>query len=68
MDRRADLAAVIGAEAEGIVYRYASCDRKGAYPDLTRPDAAFLAARGSRASGPAPQTRRAWGAPPPRGG
>ncbi|MFF1641448.1 DUF6817 domain-containing protein [Streptomyces sp. NPDC058246] len=64
-DRRADLAAVIGAEAEGIVYLYASCDRKGAYPDLTRPDAAFLAARGSRAcgavsaSGPSPQTRRA---------
>ncbi|MFD4411235.1 DUF6817 domain-containing protein [Streptomyces sp. NPDC058476] len=41
VDRRADLAAVIGAEAEGIVYLYASCDRKGAYPDLTRPDAAF---------------------------
>lgn len=28
VDRRTDLAAVIGAEAEAIVYLYASCDRK----------------------------------------
>ncbi|MFF0214414.1 DUF6817 domain-containing protein [Streptomyces vinaceus] len=32
--RRAELAAVIGAEAEEIVYFYASCDRAASYPTL----------------------------------
>ncbi|MCX5409677.1 hypothetical protein OHA37_38195 [Streptomyces sp. NBC_00335] len=41
LDRRNDLAAVIGAEAEAIVYLYASCDRKATYPALDRADAAF---------------------------
>ncbi|UYQ62968.1 DUF6817 domain-containing protein [Streptomyces peucetius] len=40
-DRRAELAAVIGAEAEAIVYLYASCDRKATYPTLTDADALF---------------------------
>ncbi|MET9087229.1 DUF6817 domain-containing protein [Streptomyces sp. NPDC004237] len=31
-DRRAELTAVIGAEAEALVYLYASCDRKATYP------------------------------------
>lgn len=41
VDRRGDLAAVIGAEAEELVHLYASCDRKATYPDLARPDAPF---------------------------
>ncbi|MFK0043829.1 DUF6817 domain-containing protein [Streptomyces sp. NPDC090741] len=32
--RRAELTAVIGAEAEEIVYFYASCDRAASYPTL----------------------------------
>lgn len=40
-DRRDDLVAVIGAEAEAIVYLYASCDRKATYPALDRADAVF---------------------------
>jgi catechol 2,3-dioxygenase-like lactoylglutathione lyase family enzyme len=32
--RRADLVNVIGAEAEGLVYLYASCDRGATYPGL----------------------------------
>ncbi|MGW3152627.1 DUF6817 domain-containing protein, partial [Streptomyces sp. NPDC001177] len=31
----AELRAVIGTEAEAIVYFYASCDRKATYPTLT---------------------------------
>ncbi|MBK3578192.1 hypothetical protein JHN63_31190 [Streptomyces sp. MBT65] len=34
LDRRAELRAVIGPEAEAIVYFYASCDRKASYPNL----------------------------------
>ncbi|MFD4561463.1 DUF6817 domain-containing protein [Streptomyces sp. NPDC058469] len=34
LDRRAELRAVIGEEAEAIVYFYASCDRKATYPVL----------------------------------
>ncbi|MEU7411912.1 DUF6817 domain-containing protein [Streptomyces sp. NPDC042638] len=41
LERRADLAAVIGTEAEAIVHLYASCDRKATYPALQRPGAAF---------------------------
>ncbi|MFC9279834.1 DUF6817 domain-containing protein [Streptomyces collinus] len=41
LDRRADLVAVIGAEAEAIVHLYASCDRGATYPDLGRPDGVF---------------------------
>ncbi|MGW3150033.1 DUF6817 domain-containing protein, partial [Streptomyces sp. NPDC001177] len=35
LDRRPELRAVIGTEAEAIVYFYASCDRKATYPTLT---------------------------------
>ncbi|MEV5148809.1 DUF6817 domain-containing protein [Streptomyces sp. NPDC052727] len=41
LDRRADLAAVIGTEAETIVYLYASCDRSATYRTLAEPDGAF---------------------------
>lgn len=34
LDRRAELAAVIGPEAERLVYEYASCDRESTYPAL----------------------------------
>ncbi|MEV0411217.1 DUF6817 domain-containing protein [Streptomyces sp. NPDC050448] len=37
--RRAGLAAVIGAEAEEIVYFYASCDRTASYPTLAADEA-----------------------------
>jgi catechol 2,3-dioxygenase-like lactoylglutathione lyase family enzyme len=35
--RRAELVNVIGAEAESLVYRYASCDRDATYPGLDGP-------------------------------
>lgn len=41
LERRHDLAALIGTEAEAIVYLYASCDRKATYPALHRADALF---------------------------
>ena len=34
LDRRSELAAVIGPEAEELVYLYASCDRAATYPRL----------------------------------
>ncbi|MEV6583091.1 DUF6817 domain-containing protein [Streptomyces sp. NPDC051582] len=38
--RRAELAAVIGAEAEEIVHLYAGCDRAASYPTLAADDPA----------------------------
>ncbi|MFE0043734.1 DUF6817 domain-containing protein [Streptomyces albireticuli] len=35
LGRRAELAEAIGAEAEALVYFYASCDRGASYPGLT---------------------------------
>ncbi|MEU5533518.1 DUF6817 domain-containing protein [Streptomyces sp. NPDC020362] len=58
VDRRTDLAAVIGTEAEEIVYLYASCDRKATYPDLARPDAAFHDRFTGRAHVPSSPARR----------
>ncbi|MEU6349820.1 DUF6817 domain-containing protein [Streptomyces sp. NPDC047072] len=37
LDRRSELAAVIGPEAETIVHFYASCDRGATYPHLLEP-------------------------------
>ncbi len=34
LERRGELAAVVGAEAERLVYQYASCDRDATYPVL----------------------------------
>lgn len=42
LDRRGELAGIIGAEAESIVYFYASCDRKAAYPTLADEGSPFL--------------------------
>jgi len=55
--RRAELTAVIGAEAESIVYLYASCDRGATYPDLGRSDAPFhdRFTGGSHVPGPRPR-------------
>ncbi|MEU5366992.1 DUF6817 domain-containing protein [Streptomyces sp. NPDC005925] len=39
LGRRGDLAAVIGTEAEAIVYAYGSCDREATYPGLAEPGA-----------------------------
>jgi hypothetical protein len=58
LDRRPRLAAVIGTEAEEIVYLYASCDRKATYPALADPDAAFLDRFTGRTHVPEPQLRR----------
>ncbi|MFE1883086.1 DUF6817 domain-containing protein [Streptomyces diastatochromogenes] len=58
VDRRTDLAAVIGAEAEAIVYLYASCDRKATYPALARPDAPFHDRFTGRSLVPEAQPRR----------
>ncbi|HCA86122.1 MAG TPA: hypothetical protein DEQ61_11840 [Streptomyces sp.] len=41
LDRRAQLAATIGAEAERLVYFYASCDRRASYPALAEPGSVF---------------------------
>ncbi len=41
LDRRQELAAVIGREAEALVYFYAGCDRRASYPGLANADAAF---------------------------
>jgi hypothetical protein len=41
LDRRAELVAAIGEEAEAVVYFYASCDREAAYPGLADPGSPF---------------------------
>ncbi|TDB93715.1 DUF6817 domain-containing protein [Actinomadura sp. 7K534] len=40
-DRRGELIDVIGAEAEALVYLYASCDRSRTYPHLASADGPF---------------------------
>ncbi|MEU3397076.1 DUF6817 domain-containing protein [Streptomyces filamentosus] len=57
-DRRDDLVAVIGAEAEAIVYLYASCDRKATYPALDQADAVFHDRFTGRSHVPGEQMRR----------
>ncbi|OIJ68182.1 DUF6817 domain-containing protein [Streptomyces mangrovisoli] len=57
VDRRADLAAVIGIEAEALVYLYASCDRKATCPLLDRAEAAFHDRFTGLASRPGAQAR-----------
>jgi len=42
LDRRPELATAIGAEAETLVYFYASCDRRASYPRLAEGDGVFL--------------------------
>ncbi|MFG2949530.1 DUF6817 domain-containing protein [Streptomyces adustus] len=58
LERRHDLATLIGTEAEAVVYLYASCDRKATYPALHQADAAFHDRFTGRARVPEPQSRR----------
>lgn len=58
LDRRGELAAVIGAEAESVVYFYASCDRKASYPTLADDDAVFRDRFTGRTFTPTPGQRR----------
>ncbi|MGW0948941.1 DUF6817 domain-containing protein [Streptomyces sp. NPDC002623] len=58
LDRRNDLAEVIGTEAEAIVYLYASCDRKATHPALDQADAAFHDRFTGSSYVPGPQLRR----------
>jgi hypothetical protein len=58
LDRRQDLAAIIGDKAEAIVYLYASCDRKATYPALNQAGAAFRDRFTGRSCVPGPQLRR----------
>ncbi|MFD9478545.1 DUF6817 domain-containing protein [Streptomyces nojiriensis] len=56
--RRAELAAVIGDEAEAIVYGYAACDRAASYPTLACGEAAFRDRFTGRVHSPALELRR----------
>ncbi|MFE9772253.1 DUF6817 domain-containing protein [Streptomyces sp. NPDC005931] len=58
LDRRQELTAVIGAEAEEIVHTYASCDRTATYPSLTGPDAPFHDRFTGRTYHPGPRVLR----------
>ncbi|MEU4733132.1 DUF6817 domain-containing protein [Streptomyces sp. NPDC023588] len=58
LERRAELAEVIGEEAEGIVYLYAACDRAASYPTLAADRAAFRDRFTGRVHSPAPGSRR----------
>lgn len=58
LERRAELTAAIGAEAESLVYLYASCDRDASYPSLADDDAAFRDRFTGRVFTPAPAQRR----------
>ncbi|MFG2941567.1 DUF6817 domain-containing protein [Streptomyces sp. NPDC048282] len=57
-DRRAELTAVIGAEAEALVYLYASCDRKATYPAFAGAGAAVHDRCTGLARVPEPRQRR----------
>jgi hypothetical protein len=41
VERREELAAVVGTEAEKLVYLYAGCDRTFSYPNLAEPEGGF---------------------------
>ncbi|WAP54500.1 DUF6817 domain-containing protein [Streptomyces sp. S465] len=58
LGRRGELAAVIGAEAEAIVYLYASCDRRATCPGLGDAGAAFHDRFTGRTHTPEPRLAR----------
>jgi hypothetical protein len=58
LDRRGELADVIGREAEEIVYFYASCDRRATYPTLGGPAPCFHDRFSGVRWSPAPRTLR----------
>ncbi|MEU0436269.1 DUF6817 domain-containing protein [Streptomyces sp. NPDC006290] len=57
-DSRTELAEVIGAEAETLVYFYASCDRRATYPTLANADGAFRNRFTGQLHTPEPHLRR----------
>ncbi|NUU23068.1 MAG: hypothetical protein HOV68_16395 [Streptomycetaceae bacterium] len=60
LDRRPELAAAIGTEAEELVYFYASCDRSASYPGLAADDGAFTDRFTGERYRPEPRLRRAF--------
>ncbi|MEU3887706.1 DUF6817 domain-containing protein [Streptomyces sp. NPDC029041] len=58
LDRRDELAAAVGAEAESLVYLYASCDRAATYPALADADGPFHDRFTGLSHTPEPQPRR----------
>ncbi|MFE1440885.1 DUF6817 domain-containing protein [Streptomyces sp. NPDC058739] len=58
LDRRAELAALIGPEAEEIVYAYGSCDRQATYAVLADPGAPLHDRFTGRPVVPTPRLRR----------
>ncbi|MFI8896282.1 DUF6817 domain-containing protein [Streptomyces paradoxus] len=58
LERRGELAAAVGAEAEALVYLYASCDRRATYPGLADADGPFHDRFTGLSHVPGPQARR----------
>jgi hypothetical protein len=58
LDRRGELAALIGEEAEAIVYAYGSCDRGASYASLAEPAAPIRDRFTGRVVVPGPRMRR----------
>ncbi|MER5833286.1 DUF6817 domain-containing protein [Streptomyces sp. NPDC002130] len=58
LDRRGELAAAVGVEAEAVVYLYASCDRRATYPTLADADGPFHDRFTGLSHTPEPQARR----------
>lgn len=58
LSQRAELAAVIGDEAEELVYFYCSCDREFTYPRLEALDGVFRDRFDQREFVPTPERRR----------
>ncbi|GGV75397.1 hypothetical protein SAMN06272771_3652 [Streptomyces sp. Ag82_O1-12] len=58
LDRRDELASAVGAEAEALVYLYASCDRGATYPTLAEADGPFHDRFTGLRHTPEPQARR----------
>ncbi|MFJ5776524.1 DUF6817 domain-containing protein [Streptomyces sp. NPDC093094] len=58
LGRRTELAALIGTEAEEIVYAYGSCDRAASYPVLAEPGSPLRDRFTGRAADPGPRLRR----------
>ncbi|MDT0308138.1 hypothetical protein RM780_14365 [Streptomyces sp. DSM 44917] len=58
LERRPQLAALIGIEAESLVYLYAGCDRRATYPALPSEDGAFRDRFTGQTFVPSPRRRR----------
>ncbi|MFG2718921.1 DUF6817 domain-containing protein [Streptomyces sp. NPDC048416] len=58
LDRRTELAAAIGTEAEHIVYVYASCDRTASYRQLAEDKGVFMDRFTGESTCPAAQERQ----------